>query len=328
MEHLTCFPVARAFGPPTAGRAELSHAPIGNHAGYMTNLDHRGAVVVGVDDSIHSDLAVRAAVEIARRENRPLHILHGYHLSPTIYPAFGPGMNIHECMEAIREGADDVVKKAMRLARELAPWLDITGTVCPVDAREALEQAAETAFIVVTGSRGRGPMRSMLLGSVSLWLTQHSRCPVLVVRPPASPEAARVVVGVDGSEASLGAVEFAFSQASMQGVPLTVVHCFTTTFRGGYGLTGQADEDLDNLQGEWLAIAESVAGLREKYPDVDAAFELKQGYAPALLVDSSRQASLVVVGSRHLSAARVVFGGSVSRPVVEHAHCSVAVIPA
>lgn len=293
----------------------------------MMSTNHHGAIVVGVDGSIHSHEAVRTAARFGRRENRRLHIMHAYHISPTVYPAWGVGVDMNTYLAGLRDAAREVVDEAEHLAHEVVPELEVTTLLTASDAREALVSASRTAHMVVVGSRGLGPVRSMLLGSVSMWLTQHAMCPVLVVRPPVISGAARIVVGADGSELSTAALEYAFSQASIQDVPLTVVHCFSTTFRGGYGLTGRADDDLDDLSGERLAVTESVAGLREKYPDVEATFELRQRAAAAQLVDASRQASLVVVGARRQSATGL-FSGSVSRPVIEHSHCSVAVIPA
>jgi nucleotide-binding universal stress UspA family protein len=131
-----------------------------------------------------------------------------------------------------------------------------------------------------------------------------------------------VVVGVDD------ALEFAFAQASERRTPLVVVHCFDDNYLGGYGLTGVPDEDLEGLPGERLAIAESIAGLREKCVDVDVDFQLGRGSAASYLTHASERARMMVVGSHQRSAAAAFFAGTVSRPVVEHAKCTVAVVPA
>ena len=62
--------------------------------------------------------------------------------------------------------------------------------------------------------------------------------------------------------------------------------------------------------------------------DVDVDFELGRGPAARYLSNASERAQMVVVGSHQRSAAAAFFSSTVSRPVVEHATCTVAVVPA
>lgn len=86
-------------------------------------------------------------------------------------------------------------------------------------------QEARRASAVVTGVRGRGPIREHLLGSVSLSLTARAPCPVVVVRGRAeNREAAigRIVLGVGGATAA-AAVRYAFSEAAVRGCEVEAV---------------------------------------------------------------------------------------------------------
>ena len=78
------------------------------------------------------------------------------------------------------------------------------------------------------GSRGRGPLRTALLGSVSASVARRAHCPVVVCRPPEPEPSASigVIVGADGRDGSQPVLEFAFAQASLRALPLTVMHCF------------------------------------------------------------------------------------------------------
>jgi nucleotide-binding universal stress UspA family protein len=85
--------------------------------------------------------------------------------------------------------------------------------------------------------------------------------------------------------------------------------------------------DLDMLEEQSKALlAESIAGQREKYPDVPVRQELVRGRPDDVLVAAGRTAELLVVGSRGRGAFRGLLLGSTSRSLVHHAPCPVAVV--
>jgi nucleotide-binding universal stress UspA family protein len=58
----------------------------------------------------------------------------------------------------------------------------VDGRLVEGNAAESIIEAAEGADLIVVGSRGRGGLRSLLLGSVSSAVIHHTRCPTVVVR--------------------------------------------------------------------------------------------------------------------------------------------------
>ena len=139
-----------------------------------------GAVVVGIDGSDHSHRALDAATAVAAREHRPLHLLHCYEPYPA---AMGPVLPSPDVTTTLRGIAEAVVQHGReRVATTTPPWR-VTTSLSTHDAREKLSTVSHHASLVVVGSRGRGAMRSLLMGSVSVWVANHSACPVLVVRP-------------------------------------------------------------------------------------------------------------------------------------------------
>ena len=100
-------------------------------------------------------------------------------------------------------------------ALKRSPRLHVDARVLLETPEAALLDAAAGAHLLVVGSRGRGTLASLILGSVSVGVSAHAPCPVVVVRPEKASvgDAAyvgRVVVGVDGSEVSVQALDFAF----------------------------------------------------------------------------------------------------------------------
>ncbi len=291
----------------------------------MTTTPPRGAVVVGVDDSDSARRALETAVSEALQTHRPLHIVHAWAAYPTGY---APGTYPHtaaDLAESMREYAGVVLARAVASVRESHPDLEVTEELANGDARQVLEERSHDATVVVVGSRGHGVLRRLLLGSTSAWLARHAHSPLLVVRPSLVGERRRVAVGTDGGHASAHAVAHAYEAASRRGAALTVVHCYDPIPR-------HVNDDAPDLApGEPEAVrrtlAESVAGLAEKYPDVEVTLDVVPSPTVDHLVELSDHVGLLVVGSHRRSRLGSLTHLSTSRVVVEHARCTVAVVP-
>jgi nucleotide-binding universal stress UspA family protein len=186
--------------------------------------------------------------------------------------------------------------------------------------------ASKEAGLLVLGAQGHGVLGGLVIGSVSQHLTRHAHCPVVVVRGSRAPASNRVVVGVDGSDASIEAVRFAAEHASLTGGTLVAVHG-----RGLSAINGPWDVDVapavaDEMEAAERLLAEAVAGLRDDHPDLKV--ELQPMPVPAVraLADASTSASLVVVGTRGHGGFMGLLLGSVSSSVLQHAQCPVAVV--
>ena len=176
------------------------------------------------------------------------------------------------------------------------------------------------------GSRGRGPVRSLLLGSVSVAVSKHASCPVVVLRPrPAERGGGGVLVGVDGTPSSIPVLEFAFRQASLRGQKLTAMHCFWDVLSATAGARPVPDAER-GLEEQHLVLAEAIAGMREKFPDVETELELARGLVDEVLVGAGLDKDLVVIGGHDHSSLSFLLYGSVSTSVLEHARCPVAVV--
>jgi nucleotide-binding universal stress UspA family protein len=143
-----------------------------------------GRIVVGVDGSEPSTAALRWAIEEARLREARLVAVHAWTFVST--PSLGdPGLapvaatTLMDDLTIEREGAEHVLDEALAGVPEAA---DAERVVSEGSPGEVLVAAAEGADLVVVGSRGRGGLRSALLGSVSSHVAQHAACPVVIVR--------------------------------------------------------------------------------------------------------------------------------------------------
>ena len=295
----------------------------------MGNTAALGPVVVGVNATTASDLAVDWAAEYAALTGRRLLAVHG-----TGFVGVRP--NAQDLLEAelfVLEGGRAIVDAAVERARKEQPSLDASGVAEVGDPPSVLLEHAHDASVVVVGSRRDEAFRR-LFGSVSLAVTRHTGCPLVVVRPhrhraPAPPRNG-VVLGVDGTSASRDAAAFAFHYASVHRMPLVVLNAsWERLSRGSAAL-----ELLTYAQGrelteeEELSIAETVAGLPEQYPDVEWSETHRTADPAEALIEASESAALVVVGARRIGMPKALLLRSVSTALVEHAHCPVAVVQA
>lgn len=303
----------------------------GRHAACMDKKNasdgvRPGDVVVAVDGSAHSDRAVQWAAHHAHLEGRPLTIVHAAGVGRLRTTTWVDAEESPDSLQEVLAPARQLVHDAAALARAIHPASDIREHPVLGDPRQVLVNASAVAHSVVLGSRGRGVLRSVLLGSVSATVSKHAHCPVVVCRPERPGPKDGVVVGADGTAESLPVIEHAFRQASFAHLPLTVMHCYwgqaTPALAGHGGL--ESHVVADELK---VTLSQSVAGLRERFPDVHVTLRLEHGLIDEVLAANPRSWDLVVVGRHPLDSLWQILTGSLSTAVLERSRSTVMVVP-
>lgn len=139
-----------------------------------------------------------------------------------------------------------------------------------------------------------------------------------------------VVVGIDSSNGSERALEWALKEAGVHGDRLLLLHAWQFPAVGVSNYAGDplpvfGHDDVERLAGDVLNSAAKTAARLG--PDVQVELKLVQGHPAAALVNASRQARLLVIGSRGLGGFRGMLMGSVSSASAHHSHCPVVIVP-
>jgi nucleotide-binding universal stress UspA family protein len=263
-------------------------------------------VVAGVDGSQYAVTAAQWAAAEAGRRRVPLRLV---------------AINDDP---ARAEYVDKALQDATELCRARTES-EVTAEVIHGHPIEELLRCGEHARLVVLGNRGQGRFAGALLGSVSGTVATQAACPVVVIRgTPAT--TGPVVVGVDGSPASLQALRCGFEAAALRGTEVVAVQAW---HEEGLLSVPLVPEDREKVQREIAqSLTEQVAGCREKYPSVAARTIAQHGHPVVTLKDAARDAQLLVVGHRGRGGFDGLFLGSVAAGVLHHALCPVMVIRA
>ena len=142
----------------------------------------RNSIVVGHDGSDGADDALTAALELADQLHVPVVVVRAWSIATAPRPSnweFGYVSSFDQYSAAVH---DELVQDA-RAAVKKYPAISVSYCAVHASPATSLIDLSRDARLLVVGTRGRGGLAGMLLGSVSEQCVRHAACPVLVVRP-------------------------------------------------------------------------------------------------------------------------------------------------
>lgn len=135
---------------------------------------------------------------------------------------------------------------------------------------------------------------------------------------------ARIVVGVDGSAASVRALDWALGQADLNGAMVEAVAAWDIGSGFGYGPAMLEGEDLEAAA--ISALQQTVASAGAQHPQMRITQIVRRGHPADILLDQATGAQLLVVGSHGHGGFASALLGSVSLHCIQHATCPVVVV--
>lgn len=284
-------------------------------------------LVVGVDGSDSSLRALDWAVDEAARHGLPLRLVYASLWER--YEGARPSLSTDRPAEQVL--TEHILASGIERARLRNAEVMVSGDVLPDDAVSSLLQEGREASALLTGSRGRGEVAGMLLGSVSLTVAARAACPVVVVRGHdrnVQGGFGRVVLGVGDPATGRSAVRFAFQEAAARGCALHAVRAWRRPTHehlehpliADGSVRVEEERASDNL-------TEALGEAMREHPGLEVHRRPAEGPAHRVLLDASAEADLVVVGALRRHGRFGLQLGRVAHTLLHHSACPVAVVP-
>jgi nucleotide-binding universal stress UspA family protein len=301
-------------------------------------------IVVGSDGSAPAKAALRWAVKEAHLLGAEIDVVRAWS-----YPVFiDPVGGVYPLPWLYTEAEENEAKRLDADITEVLgpnPSVRINSISTCSSAPSALLEQAKNATLMVVGCHGTSDWKSVILGSTAVQVTHHAPCPVVVIHadddgiepidfdPTNTDENRRrgpIVVGIDGSPASVEALKWALAEAKARNVWVSVVHTWQIPVT--YATQMWVVPDIDQLQHAADSVVTATVAKATEGEDLNRLPAIhrtvKEGLPAAVLLSQSDEAELVVVGSRGHGGFVGLLLGSVATHVVNHAKCPAVVVPA
>lgn len=287
--------------------------------------DHDALVVVGVDGSAAAHDAARWAGALAERFDAPLHLVHG---KPKLGPNLTEAATVYRValLQYHADNAEHFLKDAADAVRSERPRLTVTTTASSEPIDDVLVDASARARFVVLGGMDISPIAAVLLGSTTLTLATHAKCPAIAWRGrQTAPTSGAVVVGVDDAPAGRAALATGFEVAERLGVALHAVHSWSS-WRPAGDVTIPWLIDWEAIEAlHFSALIELVDEYHRDHPGVEVQCFLEAAGPGRALLEHVARAQLVIVGNRGRPALAAAAMGSTSLNLLHHSPIPVMV---
>lgn len=277
----------------------------------------RERIVVGISGESAGTAALDWALDYAKPLKLEIELVHVVDDSWGVIPVDFMGQAVLEAEQELRAVAD---RAGQRVPDVVIHTHAIFGSIAT-----ELASRASSAELLVIGTHSRGRFGDRVFSRTSAQIAARVTTSVVIVPDRGDPVGEGVVVGIDGSEASLAAVHFAARLADKHRETLTAIYSWntptpwpaTTELTAWPAMPADADR---------LVLDEALAGLSSKYPDLEIDQEIATGAPADALATASVGARLLVVGSHGRHGVARFWLGSVSHELALAMPCPVAII--
>lgn len=257
-------------------------------------------IVFAVDADPGSEAALPFVTALARSCGAAVHVLH--------VERVGEERQSGEVRQLVKRFEEELERAGVGASGEVRLIRD--GEIAEVIAKAA---EASQADLVALGSHGRSDLGALLRGSVSTAVARRLDLPALVVSATPTPRRrlARILVGVDGSEASNQALDAALELAKLAAAEVRIVHVREI-------VPAKVQPFAEPLEVSETLLREAVSRVSGKGVEVSGVIRSGSDVGNQVCEEAKEfDADLVVLASRRPSAAGALLWGSVAHGVIQ-----------
>jgi nucleotide-binding universal stress UspA family protein len=280
------------------------------------------AVVVGVDGSAGSLVAVQYAVGEAERLETGVRLVH---VAPDYTPATPMLPLIRDDFEQV---GGRILRESAAVVTQAAPGCDVSTVLRTGPTVSTLLDEADGAHRIVLGREHRSRVESVFTGSTTVGAAGRAQCPVVSVPPAwsAGDGRGRVVVGVRAPAHSTELLGQAFSAAEARRARLVVLHAWKLP--GAYDdiveARTHADDRAEEIEAEIDPLLET---FRRDHPKVEVELSVVHEQPVRALLRAAAGADLLLIVRRAHGLPLTAHLGGTARTLLHEAACPVEVVP-
>ncbi len=225
----------------------------------------------------------------------------------------------------VTEQSERIALSAADLLAAIAPTATVHSSITFGAPRRRLQELTDGRDLLVVGTNRVGSVAPHLFATFSTKVAEDAACPTVLVPRGWTASSGPVVAAVSADGSDAAAVRWAAVEAHAAHRDLVLVHA--------WGFIGAVDPFtvrplvIDDEEAAQQAALDAVADLlRVQFPTMRITAELRYASPDGAVRDASRGASLAVVGTHALPGITRILERSISRPVLEHPACPVAIV--